>query len=257
MDSDRIEFFFVESGSVVCLLARNLGGLTPEAFLKHWGDHDSDSVDLQRDGFFMTPVLYQDDSFIVRVVVGALTQQEESEWVARSRGRLNLVDGELIVSSAYDWLGYHDWDKDMYPRMQQAVHGGEYSTTTYVRVPPGLYSATIYGYLPSDLCDSWTYDPDQPLYDSAQEAWKTHFERTRAGEPLPDWLTDDSTNQNYVDFVVHLIPVGEDEFASLPITDPDTNFGWEFRRPDLCPLGIVTETNFIHADDYAEDEDED
>ncbi|MBZ0288871.1 MAG: hypothetical protein K8I30_14740 [Anaerolineae bacterium] len=255
MDTHRIEFMFVESGSVICLLARGLGGLTPTEFLAHWQDADPDGVDLTRDGFFMSPELYQDDSFIVRVVLDDLTQQESTEWVARARGRLNLTDGELIVCSAYDWYGFRHWDTNLYPRMRQAEPGSAYQTTTYIRINPGLYRATIYNYLPDDLSDSGMHDPDQDRYASPIDARIAYFQQTRPGEPLPPWLSDDGSDQFYIDFVLHLEPVDQVTFDSLPLTDPHTDFGWEFRRPDKCPLGIVADTqDFVDADDYDKDD---
>jgi len=102
------------------------------------------------------------------------------------------------------------------------------------------------------------HDPDQHLYASMIDARIANFQQTRPGEPLPPWLSDEGADQSYIDFVVHLEPVAQAEFDSLPLTDPKTDYGWEFRKPEICPSGIVAEIqDFVDADDYDEDDDDD
>ena len=84
----------------------------------------------------MLPVqLIQDDAFIVRVVAGgALTPDEEAEWVARIDWHLNVPDGRLCVTGGAEFTN-EGYDADD-PSHERFV--GE------LEIPRGVYRASLY-----------------------------------------------------------------------------------------------------------------
>jgi hypothetical protein len=63
-----------------------------------------------------------------------------------------------------------------------------------------------------------------------------YFTRTRPGEPVPEWVSQGWEDAVFLDFVIHLTPLG-DQPVDLP-TDTSGSLDWQFRKPDVCPLGI-------------------
>lgn len=245
MTTRRIEFSLSES-SVLVLLAHNLGGLTPTEFVNHLqGD------DLRRDGVFFDLDTISDGGYKVRLVEGALTPEEESEWLAHARGRLHLPDGKLIVCGFYPWIDY-DWSARYddnppqqpshwvgggYQEIPQARHLGSYdSPGAYVELHPGDYQVDVYSYFP-DLSADWGIPCLSP--ELRLEEQQDYFERTRPGEPLPDWM--EGLSDEYINFVIHLTPVDKAAFDAVVVTDPELNFGWELRKPAVCPSAILSE----------------
>jgi hypothetical protein len=262
MDTQRIELSLRES-SVLVLLPHNLGGLTPEEFVNHLQDKEPGGIDLRRDGYFFDLNLISDGGYGIRLVQGDLSPEEESEWIAHARGRLKLPDGKLIVCGAYPWIDYDwsvrydsnslaadptqpdDWVKSTFQNIPLAQDLGRYDTPgAYIEVNPGFYRVDVYSYFP-DLSADWGIPGLSPeLREEEQEAY---FERTRPGEPLPDWM--EGMDNHYINFVIHLTPLDKLAFDALTITDPHTNDGWEFRKPDVCPSPILSERGRYTADD--------
>lgn len=244
MQSSRTELMFWESGAVACAAAYSLGGLTPEEFIPYFfvdREHSTlNGVNLERDGYFLSPVLYQDDAFLLRVVVGELNDQEAGEWVARSSGKLNLTDdGRIMLCSAYDWFQLDDWADEIYPNLDRIKDGSMVETCGLMEVPTGLYQAVFYSYLPGDLSQVW----DERLPDGTSAgsiAAKNNYARRHCGDALPECATSGESPDHYVDLILHLRPVDQATFDTLPISDTNVNFGWETRRPEICLRGIIS-----------------
>lgn len=195
-------------------------------------------------GAFLPFQLVQDDGFLIRVVVDEpLSAQERDEWVGRTRHRLRIPDGRLVVvGGCWEYLAGEEMD--------------EY--TASLDVPPGDYLAEVYTYyhgVNGEYCLREA-GPD--------EAIGAYFRRTRSGEPWPPWLrhhcADDPRDEpghedewrdvepdygaegpSYVGTLLRLSPlVGE---APPPVA---MDRGWiaigqGARRPDACPLGVIAD----------------
>jgi hypothetical protein len=189
--------------------------------------------------------LVQDDAFIVRVVVEEpLNAEEETEWVGRTRHRLQLPEGRLVVvGGGSDFLYGEDVDE----------------VKRTLKVPPGTYDAHLYTYLPGRngfFCLESA---------GASEAIGRYFRRTRAtADHWPEWLAyachddpdadpghqsdwenalpdADDEPPPYVDFILHLTRPrgGVDEPPPLPpLQDGWIAAGTGARQPATCPLGL-------------------
>src|SRR3954453_11709554 len=93
---------------------------------------DDEWLQAVEDGVFLPFMLVQDDPFVIRIVLdGPLTEQEQAEWVGRTRHKLRVPDGRLaVIGGGPEYL----WGEDM----------GEF--TRFLDVPPGDYLAELYTY---------------------------------------------------------------------------------------------------------------
>lgn len=164
------------------------------------------------------------------VVIGELTEQEESEWIGRISARLNIPCGKLIVLCGG---GEEDW-------MEAALSGkgvdGFKDYFQIIKVPPGEYLIEIYAYVSSMTVDFY-FEEGEPL-----EEW---FHSTRPGMNLPKWIQTfkedgfmGELGDKLVSYIVRLAPLETEP----PLPKLVDEIGWcgefEFRRPELCPLGI-------------------
>ena len=69
-----------------------------------------------------------------------------------------------------------------------------------------------------------------------KESLLDYFTRTRPGETPPAWIAEDYDEKPYLNFVIHLAPVSDD--IKQPDFEPDGCVKWEFRKPEICPVGI-------------------
>jgi hypothetical protein len=175
-------------------------------------------------GAFLPLELYQDDSFLVRVVVGGdLTADEQASWVDHFAARLQVPDGRLALCGGIDFLtGDSDEDDDF---------------VRIVEVPPGDYRADVYTLLPGL---NGYFGLEDELEDDTWLA--AYWQRTRPGEEAPVWLTaseSDSEGTQYIDFLVHLTPATED--IPEPVFEEDEYWlpiAINRRVPDRCPSGV-------------------
>jgi hypothetical protein len=249
---DRIEFSFWEAGCLIWVGAKDLGGLSYHEFCHLiWGnDLEKYKRFIWEHHVFLAMNLYQDDGYRVRVVMGELNSQEEEEWVARVRWKLNLSCGAMVVS------GIADDEEDEFINMPSAkeLKNGD-DLQCYIEVAPGMYQVEIYSYAPEDLSTGWGQITDYSLFKPVPgiepESIKDYFFRTRKIAEMSAWInyeiTEDSEQKakfyqaaleaNYIDFIIRLSPVIED----LPVVQiaDDSSVNWEFRKPEKCPLGIV------------------
>jgi hypothetical protein len=253
MKSDeRIEFSFWEAGCLIWLGAKDLSGLSYNEFCHLiWGnDLEKCKTFILEHQAFLAMNLYQDDGYSVRVIMGELNPQEQEEWVARVRWKLNLSCGAMVVS------GIADDEEDEFINMSSAheLENGD-SLQCYVEVTPGIYQVEIYSYAPGDLSTGWGQITGGSLFppqaEIEPESIKDYFLRTRKLEEISAWIayeiTEDQDKKsefyqamvdtNYIDFVIRLSPIIED--LPLPKLADDSSVEWEFRKPEKCPLGIV------------------
>lgn len=246
---DRIEFGFWEAGCMIWVGAKDLVSQDYDGFCNLiWNNNQPE---LRRTIFeqkaFLAMDLYQDDGYNVRVVMGDLNEQEQEEWVARVRWRLDLSCGEMIVSGV---LGD---DLDDLPNAKEVSEDNDY-LQCYVSVPPNEYQVEIYSYPPSDITTAWHQITGSDLFPISEgiepEPLKAYFERTRPNTPIPAWIGceieedperrqkyyDETYSLHYTDFVIRISPSIED--LQPPKLGEGGAIEWEFRKPDRCPLGL-------------------
>jgi hypothetical protein len=197
--------------------------------------------------------LIQDDSFLIRVVVGDdLTAQEEEEWVGRIDSRLKVPDGNLVISAVAEYIeeGYEEDEADEFVRT--------------LDIPKGHYDATMYAHLPG-INGSSCLDELEGGYGRMEKigAW---MRRTRPGVPFPPWIRrwcigdegadpgheaewkgleypDQESEPEYIGFLLHLRPPEPPAKATPP---EGLQSGWfgetaGARKPARCPLGLTAE----------------
>lgn len=234
---NRTEFIIEEAGSFIWLAPTDLAGVAPAELLESWEGLGSESMqDLVLRGVLMPMGLYQDDGYVVRLVVGDLTNQEETEWTARVRWKLDARCGRILVSGILT----PDFESE-FAEIVPAEDGGSYFYGAHVEVPPEPCIVEVYSYPPNDLSSGWGLIADADLYGQhpgiEPEEALDYFRRTRPGETPPAWIEDGYDEEVlYVDFVVRVSPMDE---LPPPTLEEDGSIGWEFRKPEVCPLGIT------------------
>jgi hypothetical protein len=99
MKDKRLDFVIEEAGCLIWVAPCSLGGVTPAELGQIWmGQGEETTRGLVERGAMMPMSLYQDDGYLVRFLVGELNAQEESEWVARARWKLDVPCGRVLVS---------------------------------------------------------------------------------------------------------------------------------------------------------------
>jgi hypothetical protein len=107
----------------------SLGGYAFEDLLEGvFSDNADETVrQLVERNVLMPMTLYQDDGYIVRVVLDDLNEREAEDWTRRVRWRLDIPCGKLLVTGVLDY-------EDM---ITQAKDGDKfYYGCCYVEVPP-------------------------------------------------------------------------------------------------------------------------
>jgi hypothetical protein len=244
-NGDRIEFSFWEAGCLIWVGAKDLCGLSYHEFCHLIWGNDPEKIKkfIYENQAFLAMNLYQDDGYRVRVVMGELNPQEQEEWVARVRWKLNLSCGAMVVS------GILDEDEEEFnnlPSVSEILEDD--GLQCYVEVEPGIYQVEIYSYPPGDLSTGWGQITGSGLFKPQPgiepESLKDYFYRTRKPEEISAWIgyeiTEDAEQKvdaNYIDFVIRVSPVIDD--LTVPKLENDGAVSWEFRKPEKCPLGIV------------------
>ena len=236
MENKRLELIIHEAGCLIMVAPMSLGGRQYEDLFDVFDDEEQLRKMIES-GAMMPMSLYQDDGYLVRVVMGDLNEQEASEWTARVKWKLNIPCGQLLVTGALD-------NEDGFEAMKD---GDESWLGGYVEVPAGQYGVEVCSYAPGDLSTGWgqieNFDGKglfEPTEGIEPEKPSDYFARTRPEEDLPAWIRDDGyvREGEYVNFVVRLAPLTED----LPMPELDLEAGdllkWEFRKPEKCPLGL-------------------
>jgi len=204
----------------------------------------------------MQVVLDHKGGFSGGIVVGALTRQEQVEWVGRLSGHLRVPCGQIVFP------------------------GG------LVSVPRGNYSVEVLCYLNSEtaghIIDQWhagierTGGQELRQHPFCQrEALGAYFRRTRPGQAFPQWLikaccddphedpgheaewvqrrqsnhtqsTEDVAHQeSFVELIIQLRPIEQ----LPPAIPPQPGWPWHLRKPAQCPLGISCHEFLPHCSD--------
>ena len=203
-------------------------------------------------GEFFSLELFTDNCINARVVVGALTEQEESEWVGHVRSKLDLSCGELSVSSA---LVMFDDDPDE-------------TALRFISVPPSKYQVDVYAYFPSFAMVAENLTAELMKCEFVPIAqW---FRETRPSEDFPQWLIYqclesydyDPDNEEYweklaegmdedqwdelsekagkfVEFLIQLSPLKEEPL--VPDLYKSGACKWNSRLLTKCPTGLYSE----------------
>ncbi|MGH2958772.1 MAG: hypothetical protein ACRDKE_04160 [Solirubrobacterales bacterium] len=197
--------------------------------------------------------LYQDDGFCVRVLLGELTPEEQVNWTSRIVSELQLPTGEMIVSGILD-PDYDRWLSDFGVADLELVEdvelSGDHELGCIVNIEPGAYVVELYSYPPNDLAAGWMKIEDRENFDLAtgspverdaptasRESAQEYFERTRPGEPVPEWIAEGYEDAEFLDFVIRLERIGEAD-AEAAASAGQQFLDWEFRKPEVCPVGI-------------------
>ena len=179
-----------------------------------------DAVD--RELGFVLP-LCQDDSYVMRVRLGAPSAAEKREFVGFAAGHLDLSSGVLL------------------------------SGESAVSVPKKRFRIEIRSFLPHSMA-CWQLAKAT----GRSEKLGSYCRRTRPGEKFPEWLSwicwshpaDDPGHEKewrglnaidepknaYVDFLVCLLSANSKKPNSKTKRNGMTE--WEIRCPERCPLGI-------------------
>lgn len=249
---DRYECEFWEAGCLLWVGAKDHGGLSYETVCEQlWGmDPAGFTTSLLERKIFLPMGLYQDDGYRVRVVIGDLNDQEATEWVAMVRWQLDLSCGAMLISGI---LG-DGHEVDLIPDIESLDPSTLDCLECYVRVPQGIYQVEVYSYPPGDLSTGWGQIVNPQLFSPTSgigsENLANYFHRTRPGQEPPLWITCDILDDHeataseikYVDFVVRLMPLNLEQSQSMLPPNFNAMGGevlWNFRKPDLCPLGIL------------------
>lgn len=241
MEDKRIDFSIQEAGCLLYLADKNLGGFPFGQMTEFFGGRDG-LKDLTLKGAIMAMELYQDDGYGVRFVIGDLTDAEKSEWTSKVSWKLNLESGEMVVSGVCD--------EDLEDYMEDfgvCENDGNYELGCFVQVPKGIYQADIYGYPPGDLAGGWMRIEDKSLFrqcfgkdsDLPFEKPIDYFNRTRPNEIPPKWIVDGWEDKPFLNFLIHLSPLEKE--PKIPKFEADGCLVWEFRKPEICPVGIQLE----------------
>lgn len=241
MNTEPIDFSIQEAGCLIYVADRNFGGFEIGRFHEFFGGAKG-LDDLILKGAVMPMSLYQDDGYNVRVRFGELTEEEAANWTARVRWKLNFESGEMIVSGVCD----EDLE-DYLEEFGYAEDGIECDLGYFVRVPKGEHEVAVYSYPPGDLAGGWMRIEKPDLFkmcfgkESHQEFEKPidYFTRTRPNETPPAWINDEFDDIDYLNFLIQIKPLSGE--LKQPEFEVDGCILWEYRKPELCPLGLVWE----------------
>lgn len=238
MERKEINFTIQEAGCLLYAADKNLADLPWCELTDFFGGREG-LRELALKGAIMATELYQDDGYNVRVVFGDLTEDEEREWTARAAWKLNLESGEMAVSGVCD--------EDMEDYLEDfpiATDGGNYQLGCFVQVPAGVYAVNIYSYPPGDLSGGWMRIESAREFrlcfgkdsDIKHEKPLEYFTRTRPGEEPPAWIKDNYENAEFLNFLIQLKPLSNE--LKTPEFESDGSISWEYRKPEICPVGI-------------------
>ncbi|MCI0490873.1 MAG: hypothetical protein L0229_30135 [Blastocatellia bacterium] len=231
------ERFFCD-GPYYVITSASLGGgrLTPKELADILGQGDeSDIEDLLKRGVCLL-IFFPGDCALDRaiIVIGDLSEQEEAEWLGRISSKLSIPCGKLLI-----FCGGGD-EGDIEGAISGEGLDGYDEYFASVSVPPREYLVEIYAYVSSMNVDFY-FEDDEPL-----EEW---FHRTRPGLEMPLWLkyfnqgrAIGELGDELVSYIIRLAPL----VTEPPVPRLVEEIGWcgefEFRRPELCPLGIPRST---------------
>lgn len=233
MKREQIDFSIQEAGCLLYVADKNLGGNSfGDLFTSSWRD-------LTLQNAIMLMSLYQDDGYSVRVVRGDLTDEEKSEWTAKVTWTLNLESGEMAVS------GVCDPDLAKYLEdFGDGVNETDCHLGCILNIPKGVYQIDVYSYPPNDLSGGWMAIEDRSSFRACfgkdseipYEKPLDYFNRTRPNEIVPDWIKEGYEDASFLDFVIHLSTFNGE--MPIPKFEDDSCLEWEYRKPEICPIGI-------------------
>jgi hypothetical protein len=200
--------------------------------------------------------LVQDDSFVIRVVLGDdLTSSERDEAIGSLTWKLRVPDGKLVVAGGIELV-----------MEASGTDVGEYLSKYAQRlaVPAGAYTATLFAYVHGVNGEN-LLNQARGNRGEGVGAW---FRRTRQGD-LPVWVrswcyadpredrgheddwADEPTKRQrakedattYVHFLLQLTPLDDASGSAarqLPTEQGFFSFdAYDVRLPEKCPIGIL------------------
>jgi hypothetical protein len=202
------------------------------------GQATQNTADLVKRGALMPMSLYQDDGYLVRFILGELSQQEQAEWTARALWKLDIPCGEVLISGILT----PDFNEE-YSAIVPAAANGSYWAGAYIGVPPGVCQVEVYSYPPGDLSGGWGMMTNPRTFGKhpgiASEKAVDYFCCTRPHQEPPAWIEEKDKEGSYIDFIIRLGPLQKEPMQ--PDMEEDGCIKWEYRKPDICPLGILSD----------------
>ena len=236
------ECFFCD-GHWYVLTSSSLGGadITPENLVETICSTKNDIKLLLEKGICL-PLFFDADCCLDQAifVIGDLNEKAEEEWIGKLTWKLNIPCGKLILlcgGAECDWLKY---------AISEQPPDKNFQYFQRINVEPGEYLVTIYAYMSSYTAYEYFYNRYNFGYggEDEYEFFQRWFEKTRPGMDLPLWIEelDGDLSDRLVSYIIQLKPLENEPL--FPNIDPD--IGWcskfEFREPQLCPLGLPFET---------------
>lgn len=173
------------------------------------GDHDKTRALVEKGVCF--PVCFEGDCALdgeTIFVLGDLGEQEDRDWIARLRSKLNIPCGKLILACGC-------LAEDLEPALAGEAPDPNYEITQTIDVPPGEYLVEIYAFLPS-----MTVRVSLDAYDAQGHLLEN--------ERLAAWYRENRPGVDGTSYVIRLAPF---DGAALP--PPALEAGWfgkfEFR----------------------------
>lgn len=195
--------------------------------------------------------LYQDDGYCIRLVQGELTTEEQHDWTSKISAEVDLPSGQMIVAGILDpdfdrWLG--DFGVSEIAASENVETTDDHELGCIVNVAPGKYIVEIHGFPPNDLAAGWMAIEDKEMFSlttgepvdddsGVTEAAQEYFERTRPGEPVPEWISEGYEDAEFLDFVIRIERIGDAD-ADAAAAAGQRILDWQFRKPAVCPVGI-------------------
>ena len=241
----RKDYYVYNEATGLLVTSKRMGGKGLEGSGDEW-------VKAVKRGDMIPLELYQDDPFIMRVVIGDLLPQEDEEWTGRLDWKLRVPDGNLVVCGGSEYVMEEFEDEEEHSLAEYVKH---------IKIPRGDYKATIFMYMPGvngTPCLRAAKGGDEP------EPLGEWFRRTRPKEKFPEWLQNEcisdpaedtdhedewegkkpvkDPNRGYVEFLLQLTPMAADEKVEMPKADD----GWfstpsRCRVPERIPLRIIAD----------------
>lgn len=233
----RDSFFW--DGASYLLTSQSLGGsgMDPQTLEDELESGEPETVRSLIEQGVCLPISFPGDCALddAVIVVGDLDEQEESEWLARLSSKLAIPCGEFLI------MGGAIADDIEVARAHAAAPDPEFVLFQKVTVDPGTYLVEVYAFLSSMTVGMLWEREAQP-----QENPRDWWQRTRSGEPVPDWIPFyekeefvDSEEFGFLDYLIRLSPLSGE--VAVPALDEYTNWCAEFkpRSVQRCPSGVL------------------
>jgi hypothetical protein len=233
---------FFNDGHWYVLTSMGLGGMSPDELSDALQDDTGEEIRGLMENSICVPLAFDADCVLdlrTRFVVGDLSEEEESEWIARVQAPLSIPDGVFILV------------RGAMPEDFEEIGSDCKDGYVTVNVEPGEYVVEIYAFVGSYTVNELFYQAGDAEADLNENAPSTNrlrdwWTNTRGEAPLPEWLgswiEDGYVDNDKCGLLAYVIRLIESD-NKIPAPPQDEDYEWwvtEFqtREPDKCPRGI-------------------